>query len=259
MLKKIKIISLILLFIITIFSINTLNETAIAQTSDGLIRLVALGDSTPAGDGVKPSENYIRVYAEYVENDLDVEVDIINWAASEDRSLARWVQAVTTDEIFRMDLKNADIITIWIGWYDIMPYIYKTDRVYKKELNMTTEKMGDSLHILFSEITRLADPKETLILVAETGIPPGIVKAWKENNTFQELKEYAYEDWRDYLVKAAEENKIKVVPTYKTYNGPEGNSILPDVYMQSDGIHLSAKGHKLMADIHRNMGYNPLK
>ena len=51
-----------------------------------------------------------------------------------------------------------------------MPYIYKTERVYKKELNMTTKKMGDSFNILFAEITRLADPKQTLILVAETGI-----------------------------------------------------------------------------------------
>ena len=259
MLKNIKVLSLTLLIILSLLIVSILNENAYSQVPQNPLKLVAIGNSTPAGYGIKPQENYLRVYAEYIEQDLNVEVEIINWAKLESRNLLGWVQAITTDEVFRMDIKNADIITIWISWHEIMPYIYKTERVYKKELNMTTKKMGDSFNILFVEITRLADPKETLIMVAETGIPPAIAETWKENNFYQELKQYAYEDWREYLIEAAENNNIKVVPTYKAFNGQAGNSMLPEVYIQKDGIHFSAKGHKLIADLHRNMGYNPLK
>lgn len=259
MIKSKKLISIIIIISFSLIIISSINENTYSQTPLNSLKLVAIGNSTPAGYGIEPQENYLRIYAEYIKQDLGLEVEIINWAENGNKNLLDWIKAVTTDEVFRMDIKNANIITIWLNWYEGMPYIYKTERVYKDELNMTNKKMGDSYNILFAEITRLVDPKETLIVVAETGIPPAIAETWKDNNFYQELKQYAYEDWKNYLRKAAENNNVKVVPTYKAFNGQDGNSMLPEVYIQKDGIHFSAKGHKLIADLHRNLGYNPLR
>ena len=254
--KKLLLTCIIVFIMIFIFQSNTIIQS---QTDQELIYLTAFGDSTPAGLGVKPSESYVRIYSEYVEEDLKVEVEVNNWAEDKKRNISEWVHQVTTNEEFRDDLEKADIITIWIGWHEIMPYLYKTDRVYKKELNMTTNRMGEQFDLLFDEITRLAEPKNTLIIVSETGIPPAIIKTWKDIGHFQELKQYAYEDWRKQLIQAAKKHNVKVVPTYKTLNGKQGNSNLPDIYFQEDKVHFSIKGHKLLADIHRNLGYDPIK
>lgn len=254
--KRLLVPFLILFIMIFFFPFNMLLQS---QSPQELIYLTAFGDATPAGYGVKPSESYVQVYSEYVEEDLKVEVEVNNWAEDKKRNISEWVHLVTTNQDFRADLESADIIIIWIGWHEIMPYLYKTDRVYKKELNMTTNRMGEQFDLLFDEITRLNNSKNTLIMVAETGIPPAITETWKNIGHFQELKQYAYEDWRKQLIQAAERHNVKVVPTYKTLNGKQGNSNLPDIYFQEDKVHFSIKGHKLLADIHRNLGYDPIK
>jgi len=101
----------------------------------------------------------------------------------------------------------------------------------------------------------LASPAQTLILIAEIGIPPPMVAAWQEDGTFALLKHHAYEVWRDHLIQAAEKHQVHVVPTYEILNGPAGDLRTPAEYLQPDGIHLNAKGHKLIADVHRSVGY----
>jgi len=132
MLKNIKVLSLTLLIILSLLIVSILNENAYSQVPQNPLKLVAIGNSTPAGYGIKPQENYLRVYAEYIEQDLNVEVEIINWAKLESRNLLGWVQAITTDEVFRMDIKNADIITIWISGMRSCPISIKQSGYIKK-------------------------------------------------------------------------------------------------------------------------------
>jgi lysophospholipase L1-like esterase len=61
--------------------------------------------------------------------------------------------------------------------------------------------------------------------------------------------------WREYLIQAARKHSVHVVSTYEMLNGPNGDQEIPPEYMQSDGLHFNKEGHKLIADLHRNVGY----
>lgn len=239
-------------------------STLIAERGDTTWDLVALGDSTPAGFGVGMAFSYAQFYAAHVEEDLGVDVVVHNWATNNTRPLADWIEEVRSNEEFREDLRNAEVITIWLGWHDVIPSIgigrggpcYKrADEVNMDCLSEVTDPMQDGFDKLLSEIVSLSSPDETLILIADVGIPSLFVKRWKEYGTFELLKRGAYEVWREYLVQAAWKNKVHVVGTYEVLHGPNGDQDVPPEYMQTDGVHFNKQGHEFLADLHREMGY----
>lgn len=59
-----------------------------------------------------------------------------------------------------------------------------------------------------------------------------------------------YEVWRRYIVQAARKHGAHLVPTHKIINDPLKGDLLPDKYVQSDGLHFNEIGHKLIADAH---------
>lgn len=71
---------------------------------------------------------------------------------------------------------------------------------------------------------------------------------------FDAVKGPAFEHWRNHLVRSAAAKSISVVQTYKALNGPNGDQKLLE-YMQADGLHLNEHGHRLVADLHRQLGY----
>lgn len=237
-------------------------STLIAERGDTTWDLVALGDSTPTGYGVDADGSYVQVYAGYIEEDLEVEVAVHNWATNTTRTVADWVGVVRSKEELREDLRNAEVITIWLGWHDVIPNIIRGGRCYKSAadvdmdcLGEVTQPMQEGFDKLLSEIVSLASPDETLILIADVGIPSFFVAMWKEGGTLDVLKRNAYEVWREYLIQAAHKHGIHIVSTYEMLNGPNGDREMPPEYMQSDGLHFNEKGHKLIADLHRNVGY----
>ena len=95
-------------------------STLIAQRGDTTWDLVALRDSTPAGYGVGADNSYIQIYAEYIEQDLGVDVVVHNWATNSTRTVAEWAEQVRNNDELRDNLRNAEVITIWLGWHDVM-------------------------------------------------------------------------------------------------------------------------------------------
>jgi lysophospholipase L1-like esterase len=239
-------------------------STFIAERGDTSWDLVALGDSKPTGYGVGVDHSYVQVYAGYIEEDLGVDVAVHNWATNNTRTVADHVEAVRSNQELREDLRNAEVITIWLGWHDVIPSIgigrggpcYKrADEVDVDCLAEVTNPMQKGFDKLLSEIVSLASPDETLILLADVAIPSLFIARWKEYGTLDLLKRHAYEVWRDYIIQAASKHKIHVVYTYEVVNGPKGDQEVPSEYMQSDGLHFNEQGHKLLADIHRKVGY----
>jgi lysophospholipase L1-like esterase len=112
---------------------------------------------------------------------------------------------------------------------------------------------------LLAEIVSLASPGETLILIADVGIPPLFVARWKEDGTFDDLKQHAYQVWREYIVQAAARHGVYVVTTYEVLNGPNGDQEMSPDYVQSDGLHLNEQGHRLLAERHRQVAYEFLR
>jgi lysophospholipase L1-like esterase len=56
-------------------------------------------------------------------------------------------------------------------------------------------------------------------------------------------------------VQAATNQNISVVDSYRAVNGPDGDQKLSEEYMQADGIHPNEIGHRFLADLHRQVGY----
>ncbi len=246
-----------MIFIITIIFFS--NSSIIMGEEEPEWLLVALGDSNSRGFGVSVEDTYVSIYADYIEEDLGVKVKVSNWSTNISRDVADWTRIIRENKLIYNDLKKAKIITLWLGWDNIIPVVGKIYDIDLAELEKVTSSMEQEFANFFSELTKISDPKETLILIADIGIPPVFYYPWKENGTYEVLKYEAYEKWRNYLMEAADKYNVKVVETYKVLNGPEGNNIISEEYMLNDMIHLSEKGHKLIADLHREVGYSPLK
>ena len=191
-----------------------------------------------------------------------------NWATNSTRTVAEWAEQVRNNDELRDNLRNAEVITIWLGWHDVIPNIGvprggpcypRTQEVDVDCLAKVTTQMETAFEELLSEVASLASPTETLIRIADVGIPPVFVAGWKEDGTFDALQRHAYEVWREYIVQAAGRHGVYVVNTYEVLNGPNGDQEMSPDYVQSDGLHLNEQGHRLLADRHREVGYEYLR
>lgn len=224
--------------------------------------LVALGDSTPTGYGLDSSCSYVYLYSRYLELDLNVDVVVKNWATNKTRTVSDWVHEAQNNRNLRRDLQSAKVITIWMGWHNVIPSIMEKSGSGFIFLKMPdTERLKKAIHpmreafdMLLGEISSLSR-NEALVLIADTGIPPLFVKKWKEFGSYDLWYKQAYEVWRRYIVQAARKHGVKVVPTHKVVNDPQRGDMLPTKYIQFDGLHFNELGHKLVADAHRKIGY----
>lgn len=251
----------------TVTEIGRHAATLVSERGDTGWDLVALGDSTPAGLGVGADESYVQVYARFVEEDLGVSVSVHNHATGGLRTVADWAQLVAEDEALREELRQAEVITLWLGSHDVLRAVGvgRGGPCYPREgaadldcLRQMSDAMQEGYERLLSEIAALASPRETLILIADIGIAPPLLSAWKEDGSFDLLKQHAYEVWRGHLIEAASAHGVLVVPTYAFLNGPRGDRETPSRYLQADGVHLNAEGHREIALIHRRVGYHYL-
>lgn len=223
---------------------------------------VALGDSTPAGYGVQKS--YVDIYAEYIEADLGVTVRVHNWARG-GKSAAGLLTALQGVEALRGDIREAEVITIWIGANDILPCVGvypgggKCGKWEELDMDCVREEvtaLKANIDAVIAEILSLRSPDETLILIADVGNP--LASQWKELGLLDELKGPVMEDWINHIAQAAEKNNLYVVHTYRVINGPNGdNEGAPPDISQADGVHFNEEGHRLLADLHREVGYAP--
>ncbi|MGD2148402.1 MAG: SGNH/GDSL hydrolase family protein [Anaerolineae bacterium] len=216
---------------------------------------VALGDSTPAGFGVERS--YVDYYAEFIELDLDTEVEVHNFSRS-GQTVATMLKRIQGDEDARAALRDAEVITVWTGWNDLRnPLdVFRAGTCGGQDnldcVREAVEVLNGSLDSALDEIVALASPDETLIRVADTGIH--LVSTWQYHGWFETLQGPCYEVWREHLVEAAEARGITVVYTYHVLNGPDGDEKTDGIYLD-DGIHFNDAGHRLVAELHREAGY----
>jgi lysophospholipase L1-like esterase len=218
---------------------------------------VALGDSYPYGYGAERS--YVDYYADYIETDLGISVEIHNFART-GLTTSELLNQVRNDADLRDAIRSAEVITIWIGWNDFSePLLRYYSGTCGGEQNLdcfieASATFNENLDAILDEILMLTNPQDTLVRIADAGIPPLFMDAWKHQGRFETLQEWCFEIWRDHLVEAAGRRNITVVYTYKILNGPGGDEKMNGIY-QSDGIHFNDKGQRLIADLHREVGY----
>lgn len=232
--------------------------TLIAKRGDTSWDYVALGDSTPTGYGV--SESYVDYYAAFIEEDLGVKVEIQNFA-QDGQSTRVLLDHLRGSEKLREAIGSAEVITIWIGWNDLR-------RSMKLHRNGTcggtdnldcireaVEGLNSNIDAILDEILSLSSSTDTLIRIADVGNP--FVGVWKEQGWFDDLKGPCFEVWRDHIVESAEKRGVTAVYTYHVLNGSNGDeSVTEKGLTQVDGMHFNREGHRLLARLHREIGYS---
>jgi lysophospholipase L1-like esterase len=225
--------------------------------TDNIWDYVALGDSYPAGYGSERS--YVDYYAEHIETDLGVRVEVHNFART-GLTTSGLLSLIQDDGEIQIAIREAEVITVWIGWNDFsdpLTRYYAGTCGGNENLDCLLEasiEFNKNIDKILDEILMLTRPQETIIRIADVGIPLSFINAWNQQGQFETLKKFCFDDWREILVESARQHGIMVVNTYQILNGPEGNGILKGIY-QSDGIHFNDRGQRLIADLHREAGY----
>lgn len=215
---------------------------------------VALGDSIPAGWGVG-DENYVELFAEYLEQDLGGEV-IVHNLGFPGQTTSELLNRLQTNAAWREAVADADVITVWTGWNDLGFPVSQYEKGIcggDENLDCLREKVGqvnESIDATLDEILALNSSDDTRIMIANNVLGSRMVTDWNDNGWFDVLQKEAYESWHDHLVQAAQERGNIVVDTYRGVNGPAGDQANEGVFL-SDGLHFNAEGHKLLADLHR--------
>lgn len=79
----------------------------------------------------------------------------------------------------------------------------------------------------------------------------------KAEGVFEARKGPCIEDWIHHIVQVGYEHNIPVVDSYSTLNGPDGDVHYADKYT-TDGVHFNAEGYAIVAQLHQELGYEPL-
>ena len=222
---------------------------------------VALGDSVPAGYGVG-GRSYVVYYAEHMEADLGVKVTVHNWGGGGLSSDGLLVMLRNNQEL-RNAISEAEVVTFEIGANDMKVPL----QVYRfgscggaDNLDCCRERLTSfraNFDAIIAEILSLRSTTDTIIRTMEYGYP--WVNRDKELGIYEDLKPCFVEAFSEHIVQAASEHNIPVARVYLAFNGPNGDEDPGDKgYMQSDGEHPSEAGHALIADLHRELGYEPL-
>ncbi|MCP4605309.1 MAG: hypothetical protein GY847_33120 [Proteobacteria bacterium] len=222
---------------------------------------VALGDSIPAGYGV--GKSYVTYYAEYIEADLGVTVTVHNWAVSGQTTRKLLMDVQNNQELWDA-ISEAEVITIWTGWNDVTPLIglerYNVESKCGDGENLDmdcvregVEALEADIDALLTEILSLQSVDDALIRIADSC--NHFVGEWKEAGVYQEFKGPVFEDWSNAIAQIASKHDVSIVHTYPALNGQNGDQEIAAEYLWLDGIHFSAEGHTLIANLHRDLGY----
>lgn len=231
--------------------------TAIAESGDTTWDMVVLGDSLLAEDwGTLP-----EAYAARIEEDLGIEVEIQNWAVGGEttRSLLFNVQRYPW---CRDPLQEAEVILISAGGGDL-PRMEK--RFFGGEcggadnqdcLRQQLEESEENWDALLTEITSLADPRETLIRPIIPGVLEYFARVYKSQPEDVEVYNSYVVALYEHMAQSSAERGIPVLDLYAMHDGPNADPSLPEIAGTGDGVHVSNEGDAVIADLLRDLGYD---
>ncbi len=239
--------------------------TPVPEEDDGAWDYVALGDSIPAGMGVDLGKSYVHLYADYIAEDLGVEVTVHNRSAVGETTVSL-LGRLRSDEIVRKLVGEAEVITIWVGSNDIWILLYGPMGAGNprcgpiSDLDMDcfeteVQALVGRIDTILAEVRSLRTADQALVrIVNECNF---FVEYWRDADAFEQLKEPAFEVWSQAISDLAAKHGVAVVHTYVACNGPEGDDPIAADYVQTwDPWHFNEVGHQMVADLHRAVGYD---
>ena len=169
------------------------------------------------------------------------------------KTVASWTDLVQESEALRDDLSQAEVVTIWLGWHDVINLVMTlsdwSDAAHER-IAAASECMPADFDDLLAAIAGIV-PADAHVLIADVGIPPAIVEKWSGEPHWPELKQAMYDIWREGIIEAAETHSATVIHTHHALNGPNGVSVIHPEHMQPDNLHFNRDGHAFLAELHR--------
>ena len=217
---------------------------------------VALGD--PNVFGMMP------IYAQMIEQDLGVKVEIHSWEMGGDYS-RRLLDRLRTNDQMRNDLREAEVITIEIPNAGLRQPSFTF--AYGKSGDCGGDDNQDCLREAFgahradtdeiiAEIVSLRSPNDAVIRAVD--MYQFMVSESHDTGWFEVYNPY----WREknaHLIETASRYGIRVARVYDAFMGEGGAEDPRDKgLVKADGIHPTPEGARLMAELLRDLGYAPL-
>ncbi|MDJ0665036.1 MAG: hypothetical protein QNJ75_10765 [Acidimicrobiia bacterium] len=233
--------------------------TASESTDDSLIYVVmgnSLLFSTPA---------VMHAYRDILEQDLGAAIDMRDHTVP-GQFTADFLRKLHTKDRLRSDLAEADVILFLIPngeWkepgYTIMGEEGRDPTDCGGEdgldcLRSVTANYNGMVELVFEELVTLADPSETAVRAMDYYVfTPG-----EDDEATVERTGPLWRASQEYVEMVAARYGIPVAQVFDEFMGPDGTGIPEQKGLVSaDGVHTTAQGTELIAQMIRELGYEP--
>lgn len=225
--------------------------------------LVLIGDSYSSGWGVA------EVYAAHIEDDLGVTVRVHDKAIP-NVSAGQVLKALRAEPVPSMALqelpdviREAEVVVFFAnavesvsethpGDWDCM---YTCDKPVDCSRE-TFETYKAHLDAIYEEILALRNGSPTIIRALDSYVP--IYSRWIECGIEGECT-LCWENYTATIHQAAADRNIPVAHVYDAFNGPNHDEDPTEKgYIGPGGIHTSEEGQQVIADLLRELGYEPV-
>lgn len=227
---------------------------------------VALGDSVPYGAGDVAGRSFVPLYAHLIEQDTGASVRVHNLAT--DGGTARdLLGQLRNDPKVRRALKGAEIVTISIGGNDLESHLgdYASNRCGGSDNQMcfraAVAAFKPTWAAILAEVLRLREDKSIIRVTNDYNPFPGNVRAAANlGKGITDVFTHYLRQLNQQRCSSAEHVGIICADVAKAFNGANTNesAFAKGLIGTDEFAHPSAKGHRLIAQILRALGYRPL-
>jgi lysophospholipase L1-like esterase len=228
---------------------------------------VVFGDSTAWG--------FPRYYASYMEKDLGVKVTIYN-KTIDTQSVDSLLRVLRKDESLRKLVSEAEVITLfgnpdlsqgdtpeslekYIEWEEQPSWYKDCKKLYRPPGDCspeTFESYIENIKGVIEEILSLRNGMPTIIRVMDYYMP--LYSEWKNHGIEKECT-CCWENFNNAVHQAAAAYNVPVARVYDAFNGPNHDEDPREKgYIMDDGKHTKEAGQKVIADLMRELGYDPV-
>ena len=237
-----------------------------AQHKNARWDYVALGDSVPSGAGDVAGRSFVPIYAQFIEQDTGASVRVHNLAADGGTAQDLLGQLRGNPKV-RRALKGAEILTISIGGNDLEAHLgdYASHRCGGPDNQMcfraAVTAFKPTWAAILAEVLRLRESKSIIRVTNDYNPFPGNARAAANlGKGITDVFTHYLRQLNQQRCSSAEHVGILCADVAKAFNGAETNgSAFAKGLIGTDAFsHPSAKGHRLIAQILRRLGYRPL-
>jgi len=238
---------------------DTLEEPTTATDAPVVWNYAALGDSLAAGTGAS-YEGYVDRYADYLEADTGVRVNVINLGQNGLTS-PELLFALRSDPAWRRAVGEADILTVNIGINDLghAAQAYENGTCGGTDnqdcLRAAVQTVKGNWNAITAELLSLRSTSDTIIRAAGLGYTPYLDT---EETPDSHSGDGGLDDFRIFKPYLDEVNG-HIATTASDNDIPLAEVHLDKGYISKDGVHPNDEGYEVIAERLRKLGYSPLK